>query len=172
VSINIFPTGQPHLAPPISGAPVESLLRAGMKQTNPSAFSNALKGELGEARTALTMRRAGFEELPGKLPGNQGFDGVWIKRAPDGTITQVYITESKFASDGVFRLGTTKTMGPQMSNQWIRANNIDRLQQSANPALQATGDTLDAIWRANRGLITKKGALLDPNGILRFQTLP
>ncbi|HLN30405.1 MAG TPA: hypothetical protein VK395_21865 [Gemmataceae bacterium] len=140
-----------------------TLLRQNMKRVNPANFSKALKGELAEARTALAMRRAGYEELAGRLPGNQGFDGVWIKRGASGTITDIVITESKYSSTGALKLAQTKTMGRQLSTQWIDAN-IDRLINNSNPTLARVGQLLDA----NRNLIRPKAAILGPSGLLKF----
>ena len=148
-----------------AGPSAESVLRAAMKKTDTTGYTNAMKGALGEARTALTMRRAGYEELPARLSSNNGFDGVWIKRAANGDIADLMITESKFASDGLLRLTTTKTMGRQMSAPWIDAN-IQRMLNSADPAVVRTGQLLDA----NRSLIRGKAAVLDPEGVLRFST--
>ena len=110
------------------------------------------------------MRRAGFDELPARLPANQGFDGVWIKRRADGSIKDIVITESKFASDGRLRLSDTKTMGRQLSPEWINAN-IDRMIQSTNPAIVRTGRLL----QANRTNVQVRAALLNPQGIQRFR---
>ena len=140
-----------------------TLLRQNMKRVNPANFSKALKGELAEARTALAMRRAGHEELAGRLPANQGFDGVWIKRGASGKITDIVITESKYSSSGTLKLAQTKTMGRQLSTQWIDAN-IDRLINNSNPTLARVGQLLDA----NRNLIRPKAAVLGPSGLLKF----
>jgi hypothetical protein len=145
------------------GAPLESLLRANMKGTNVSAFSTAQKAALGEARTSLTMRRAGFDELPARLPGNQGFDGVWIRRAPDGSLTNLVITESKFSSTGTLQLNNTATMGRQLSPTWIDAN-IQRMVGSADPAIVRSG----MLLQANRNMIRVKAVVLNPQGVQRF----
>jgi len=145
------------------GAPIESLLRGNMKQTTGSGFSTAQKGALGEARTALTMRRAGFDELPARLPGNQGFDGVWAKRGSNGSIIDLVITESKYASSGKLRLTNTATMGRQMSPQWIDAN-IQRMLNSTDPSVVRSG----MLLQANRNMVRGKAAVLNPQGVQRF----
>ena len=123
-----------------------------MKQTTGRGFSTAQKGALGEARTSLTMRRAGFDELPARLPGNQGFDGIWVKRGADGGILDIVITESKYASSGKLRLTNTTTMGRQLSPQWINAN-IQRMVRSNDTAVRQAGRLL----QQNRGLVSPNG---------------
>ena len=144
------------------GAPIESLLRGNMKQTTGRGFSTAQKGALGEARTSLTMRRAGFDELPARLPGNQGFDGIWVKRGADGGILDIVITESKYASSGKLRLTNTATMGRQLSPQWIDANIRRMLQQHMIHAVRAS---LGMLLQANRNrwLVGPKAAVINPS---------
>jgi hypothetical protein len=146
-----------------SNVPYESIFRATMKQTDTSILSIAQKGTLAEGRTRLTMLRAGYEELPAKLPGNKGFDGVWIKQGPGGIISDIIITESKFSSTGTMHLTTTKTMGQQLSNRWIDAN-LEQMVRSNNPAVQESANLL----YQNKFMIRTKTAVLDPSGILRF----
>jgi hypothetical protein len=150
---------------------LQTLMRAGMKKTNAAGLTKDLKGLLAEARTSYTMQRAGYTELPGRLPGNRGFDGIWVKYAADKTtITEVVITESKYAQDGVFVLADTATMGKQMSNQWINAN-ITKMQNAAAREVRDTGRILRDIWDNNRIILTKRGACLDPQGILSCDVL-
>jgi hypothetical protein len=149
------------------GPPVQSTLRKNSQNVDPTNFTNAEKGNLAELRTAQTMRRAGYEELPSKLPGNQGFDGVWVKKNAEGEITEIVITESKFQKGGGKpRLKQTETMGQQMSDQWIKAN-IQRMIASGDPSLVRAGNLL----QANFSLIKKKGAVLDPLGRLHYYTI-
>ncbi|NOZ54342.1 MAG: hypothetical protein GXP08_14625 [Gammaproteobacteria bacterium] len=84
--------------------------RADLRRTDTTDFSTSQKGSLGEARTAITMQKAGFEELPAtRLPRNNGFDGVWLKRDASGNVSDIVITESKFSSTGSASLTQTKT---------------------------------------------------------------
>jgi len=146
-----------------SGAPVESLLRANSKRINTGSYNTVQKGALGELRTSLTMRRAGFNELPARLPGNRGFDGVFVKNGANGSITDIVITESKFATNGVRQLTQNRTTGRQLSPQWINAN-IQRMLNSSDPSIVRTGMTLDA----NRSLIRARAAVTNANGVQRF----
>lgn len=120
------------------GAPLETRLRANMKRVNPDEFSSALKGEFSEARTSLTLRRAGFEELPARLKSNNGFDGVWIRKNADGEITDLIITESKFSSTGRAYLPQTATKGQQLSEEWIEKTIKEMLKQRNNAAVRKT----------------------------------
>ncbi len=159
-------TGAPiGIASRSTGAPIESLLRANAKRISTAGFTEAQKGAYGELRTSLTMRRAGFDELAARLSGNQGFDGVFVRHSASGSIADIVITESKFASDGKLRLDTTRGMGRQLSPQWIDGN-IQRMLNSSDPAIVRTGMTLDA----NRSLIRAKAAVTNANGVQRFSS--
>ena len=140
-------------------------LRAALKNPGTAKFLNSQKGVLGELRTAITMQRAGFTELPARLPSNHGFDGVWTKMGKDGNL-QIVITESKYNAKGKLKLGNTKWKGKQMSDQWVRAT-IDEMINSNNPAVVQTGRFLDD----NFDLIIKKAGVTDAKGIQRFYTL-
>lgn len=124
-----------------------------------------MKGAIGELRTSFTLRRAGYDELPSRLPSNNGFDGAWVKRGADGSVTDIIITESKYAPDGVLKLANTKTMGQQLSSNWIDGN-IQKMLNSADPSVVRSGMLLDA----NRHLIRAKGAVLDSSGVLQFSS--
>ncbi len=138
---------------------VENLAaRAGGK-----VLTTGQKGSLGEAAAARTLRRAGYEELPARLSRNNGFDGVWVKRGPDGRITDVIITESKYSSSGSASLTKTKTMGKQLSDQWIDGN-IEKMLASDNPTVRATGEFL----LEHRSAIRTKANVLDPEGTNRW----
>jgi len=145
------------------GTPIQSQLRGNAKRTDTNKFSNSQKGRLGELRTAQTMRRAGYDELPATLPSNQGFDGVWVKRGADGNLTDIVITESKFSATGKLKLSDTKTMGRQLSTKWINAN-IQKMLDSPNPSTYQTGKLLDA----NKTMIRLKAAVTNPQGVQRF----
>ncbi|MFT3684728.1 MAG: hypothetical protein QM783_07315 [Phycisphaerales bacterium] len=123
------------------------------------AITRAQKGELAEREAAETMRRAGYTQLESKLARNNGFDGVWVKRNADGEITDIIITESKYSSTGTATLTNTKTMGQQMSAQWIDAN-IAKMLQSENASVRETGQLL----LENRGMIRGKLRGLGPAG--------
>jgi len=79
-------------------------------------LSNAAKGEMGEAAARQTMIRAGYQELPARLPANQGMDGVFVKYGADGAVQDIIITESKYSSTGRASLVNTKRKGRQLSS--------------------------------------------------------
>lgn len=126
----------------------------------------AVKGELGEAAAKRTLSRAGYEELPSKLSGNRGIDGVFVKRGSDGNISDIIISESKFSSSGRATLSNTKRMGRQLSDEWIDTN-IQKMIRSSDPAVQQTGRLL----RNYRSLIRKKANVLDSAGVNRWNRI-
>ena len=145
--------------------------RAELRKTDTSKLTRNEKGVLGEKRTAITLQRAGYEELPARLPRNNGFDGVWIKRDAKGSIEDIIvykdiiITESKFSTKGKPRLSNT-SKGPQMGDDWIEAN-IEKMIDDADPSVKNTGKILEE----NMHLIRRKGVVIDASGQQRFNRL-
>ncbi len=117
-------------------------------------------------RTALAMQKAGFEKLPAKLPKNNGFDGVWVKRDASGKVVDIIVSESKFAASGRGRLSETKWIGKQMDNEWIEAN-INKMIRDKDPEISKVGDFL----YKNFELIRKKVAVIDKYGIQKFNKI-
>jgi len=131
--------------------------------TRPSikkGLSKAEKGRLGEVTAEKTIKRAGYQQLPSKMPGNRGIDGVFVKIAPDGSIQDIIITESKYSSTGRASLAVTSTKGKQLSQQWIDAT-INEMLRCSDVSVQQTGRLLNN----NRSLIRLKANVLDPLGI-------
>ena len=135
-------------------------------QATIESFSNIVKGDLGEAAARRTLTRAGYNELPARLPGNQGFDGVYVRYAKNGAPIDLIITESKYSSTGRAYLTNTKTMGKQLSGQWVDAN-IEKLLDSNNSSLIETGRFL----RKHKSLIRKKANVLDFREINRWNRI-
>lgn len=163
---NIEPQPKPELSPPANKGSVPELSELEkLKTIDTTKLTRAEKGKLAEARAALTYKKAGYEELPARLPSNHGFDGVFVKKSPNGEVTEIIINESKFSSSGNVSLPTTN-MGKQMSPEWIDAN-IGKMMNSADPAIVETGMLLDA----NRHLIRAKMNVLDPAGNNVWTTL-
>jgi RHS repeat-associated protein len=129
-------------------------------------LTNLAKGELGEAAALETLKRAGYKELPARLPGNRGFDGVFVKHDPTGSIVDIIITESKYSKTGRASLLNTKTMGKQLSADWIDTN-IIKMLQSNDPLLEQTARLL----RKNRKLIRTKANVLTPLGVNRWNVI-
>jgi hypothetical protein len=138
---------------------------AQLRAINTSTLTKLEKGFLGESRGALTYQRAGYEELDARLPRNNGFDGVFVKRGPDGNPIDIIINESKFSSTGRASLANTN-MGRQMGERWI-GENIRKMMNSSDLSVMETGYLLDA----NRSLIRTKANVLDPMGNNRWNVL-
>lgn len=138
---------------------------AQLRATNTSHVTRAEKGLLGESRATIAYERAGYQQLPSMLSSNNGFDGVFIKKTPDGSVVDIIINESKFTSTGRASLANTN-MGKQMSPEWIDAN-IRKMLVSDDPAVRATARLL----RNNTELIRTKANVLDPFGVNRWNVL-
>ncbi len=129
-------------------------------------LSTEAKGKLGEAWSRHTILRAGYQELPARLPRNQGFDGVFIKYSHDGSISDIIVAESKFSASGKASLAKTVTKGKQLSEQWMRST-IDQMIESTDPNVQNTGRLL----KNNFELIRTKANVLNSSGINRWNKI-
>jgi RHS repeat-associated protein len=148
------------------GMPDLAKQRAELRVVGTTDFTTAQKGVLGESRTALTFQKAGYQEQAARLPRNNGFDGVWFKDDADGNLADIIISESKFSSTGAASLTKTKTMGQQLSSEWIDGN-ISKMRLSADAEVRRTARMLER----NRDLIRTKAAVIDPSGIQRFNQI-
>jgi RHS repeat-associated protein len=88
-----------------------------------------------------------------------GFDQVWVKRNPDGTVSEFIIGEGK--GPGA-KLGNPQK-GPQMSEEWVD-NTITELQRSSNPADQQLGQELRDAMASGHPPITGRVVQADGNG--------
>jgi hypothetical protein len=103
--------------------------------------------------------------MPAKLPSNNGFDGVFIKRGANGALTDIIINESKFTSTGRTSLSNTN-MGKQLSDSWIDAN-IQKMMKSDDASVRATARLL----QNNPDLIRVKANVLNNHGVNRWNVL-
>lgn len=96
----------------------ESSLAISTKAHN-KAFAESLviKGNLAEKAMDDFYKRGGWEKIEGKR-GVNGFDGLYCKRRPDGTISEWMVTDAKSGSS---KLVMTKH-GKQLSPEWIKYN--------------------------------------------------
>jgi len=121
------------------------------------------KARLGETAARRTLKRAGYEQLPSKLPGGHGIDGVFVKRGPNGSVMDIIVVESKYSSTGRASLTQTKHMGQQLSPEWVRGN-INKLLSTSDASLRSTGQLL----RSHESLIRVKANVLDAAGVNRW----
>lgn len=149
--------------------------RAGVPEAGPKpsapitaarTISKAEKRVLAEQAAARTLARAGYEELPARLSRNNGFDGVWVKRGPNGEIVDIIVSESKYGAEGTASLSKTKTTGKQLSDEWIDAN-IEKMLESTDAEVRRTGELL----QQKRSMIRTKGNVLDAEGTNRWNIL-
>lgn len=96
----------------------ENQVRLAAKANN-VAFTKALhiKGDLSEILMDEFYEKDGWEKLNGKR-GRQGFDGLYVKRHPNGRIKEWMPVDAK---SGSAKLGNTKR-GRQLSPEWIKGN--------------------------------------------------
>jgi len=153
------------LAPLTKQASKQPTELARLRGINTSLMSTAEKGVLGEARAALTFKRAGYKVQNARLPSNNGFDGVWAKFGTDGNPIDIIISESKFSSTVRASLSNTN-MGKQMSREWIEAN-IRKMETSSDPAVRRTFRLIDE----NMDIVRLKANVLDPNGFNRWNKI-
>ncbi|NCI45619.1 hypothetical protein [Sediminibacterium soli] len=86
----------------------------------------------------------GFVKHEAKLPGNNGFDGVYIKQDAAGNVEEIIINEAKqIGNVGNIKLNPenfTTGLKPQMSDEWIEGIIRKMRQQGGN--LAALSDVL------------------------------
>jgi len=109
----------------------------------PALLNTTEKGNLGEDVTDEIMRQEGFEKLPSHYKGNQGFDGVYVKKAPNGTIKEIVLTETKTDS--------SLLKPDQLSDDGVNER-IKKMRDSKEPEVRKTGKILDE----NRDKIRKE----------------
>ncbi|HAS6360217.1 TPA: hypothetical protein RQJ98_000527 [Vibrio vulnificus] len=140
--------------------------RAELRTVNTADLTRAEKGVLGELRSAIALQRASYQEMPARLSSNNGLDGVFVKYDSAGQPVDIIITESKFTSSGNASLTNTKTMGKQISPEWIDAN-IQKMMNSSDMSVMETGFFLDM----NKSVIRTKANVLTPDGVNRWNKL-
>ena len=83
-----------------------------------------VSGEVGEAMMDRFYTKRGWEKIPSKV-GNQGIDGLYVKRTANGIVKEVLIAEAK---TGQSKPGSTQN-GQQTSKKWSDNNLRRRLLQ-------------------------------------------
>jgi len=112
----------------------------------------------------LLMGRAGYEKLPSKVGSNNGFDGVYVKRGPNGEVEDIIVNESKFNTS---KLGKNVDGSKQMDPQWIDKN-IEKMVQSKDPEVRKAGNLL----QDNIDMIRTKLNRLTPDGVNKWESDP
>lgn len=90
-------------------------------ESSDAVFTRQL-GDFGESFVHAGLRARGFQVINGNV-GGTGIDRIAIKRAVDGTISEIRYIEVKtrqMAPD--FQLAVTKNNGTQLSEQWTQYN--------------------------------------------------
>ncbi|WP_218943453.1 hypothetical protein [Exilibacterium tricleocarpae] len=129
--------------------------------------SRADKGLAGESAARASYLRRGYTEMQARLARNNGFDGVFVKRARNGRVVDVVISESKFSANGNARMSNTRTMGRQLGVRWINANINNLLEYPTGSPQRATGEFLNR----NRNLIRTETNTLDARGNNRWNNI-
>ncbi|QRK09608.1 RHS repeat protein [Archangium violaceum] len=140
-------------------AKYEKALEAAKKRNAKPRTLGAHKGKIteavGEEAAAKYVARNHPElELRHGFKQGVGFDQVYVKRGLDGKIKEYVIVEAK--GPGA-KLGTTKTKGAQMSEQWVRSTAEDMASKNMRlgrelvealdrkPPPKVTGMVLEAL---------------------------
>ncbi|HCU06151.1 MAG TPA: hypothetical protein DIC42_01000 [Holosporales bacterium] len=118
-----------------------------------------VKGAIGEAAGEATMLRAGYVKLESKLPGNKGFDGVFVKWEKPGVPADIIIVESKYATSGNASMAKNVNEVTQMSEPWVLAK-IRDMKKIEDPTLKSTAKILEN----NLGLIRRRVNVTDASG--------
>jgi len=116
-------------------------------------MDNYTLGNASEELANDLFKHDGYEFHRSHLPGangNQGFDGVFIKRDTSGNIEDIIINETKQVNNGAIQLTPESSTGlpQQMSDRWID-NVILRMKD------QSTLENLASIIEVNKSKVTK-----------------
>ena len=141
------------------------------------AIVNAANGDATEQLMEAFYAKDGWERIPSKLGnGNQGIDGIFVQRRPNGAFSKLLFVESKAGSS---RLGMTRS-GEQLSDSWINNDISKLLNQSKqeyinNPSIKLRQQILDIdnidkmTPFARRELFRKNIVCKDGNPYLKIQ---
>jgi hypothetical protein len=133
----------------------------------PKTASNAVKGAGAESVPRGINGYFLGESLPCKLPGNRGPDGVFLKKAADGSVEKIFITETKYqAKGGPPKLSMTKTKGLQMSEFWIEKN-LKAMESSGDSAVRETA----RLIKINKEKLVYKANVVTPDGTNKWYTV-
>ena len=116
----------------------EYLFRRAIRINNKAHFQSLdIKGNLAESVMDYFYRKDGWEVLDGKR-GRNGFDGLYVRRNKNGTITEWLVAEAKSGSSKP----KMTSRGMQLSQEWIDGNLTDLLdnankEYSQTPSLTA-----------------------------------
>lgn len=104
-------------------------------------------------------------KIPG-FNGNNGFDGVYIKKDASGNITDIIINEVKQVNNGAIKLSPASTTGlpRQMSDGWI-TNVTQRMidlntPQNVKDLANLINDNLDKVTKVVTGIDKTKAQIL------------
>lgn len=101
----------------------EYLFRRAIRINNKAHFRSLdIKGNLAESLMDDFYRKDGWEIIDGKR-GRNGFDGLYVRRNKNGTITDWIVTDAK---SGAATLSMT-SRGMQLSKEWVDGNLKDLL---------------------------------------------
>lgn len=107
------------------------------------AYKAKITESIGEEAAANLMQKnyPDYEMVRGFEAGT-GYDQVYVKRNPNGEVTDIMIVEAKGPNA---KLGKTKNKGPQMSKEWVEKT-ASEMQRAKNPETSQLGKKLaDAI---------------------------
>ena len=96
-----------------------------------------------------------------KLPGNQGFDRIAIKRNAAGEVIDARIVEVKTHRGTKAKLNDTQS-GMQMSENWIRER-LEAMRNSNDPTIQRLGNEIEAFHEQKGLPLEKLGEVHDIN---------
>ncbi|NCI45014.1 hypothetical protein [Sediminibacterium soli] len=101
----------------------------------------------------------GFVKHEAKLPGNNGFDGVYIKQDAAGNVEEIIINEAKQVGNaGNIKLNARNTqtqLDPQMSDKWVNDLLLKMELQGGNLKI------LSDVLAANKDKILKTVTAVD-----------
>lgn len=111
-------------------------------------FANTFEiGALGDYLTAKRLGSMGYHKLPSKINKIHGIDGIYIKKSPSGTMTELLIVENK--------VGSSRLSPRQMSESWIMEN-VEKMRLSSDRQVQTTGDAIFEAMSSNPEIIQRQ----------------
>lgn len=132
-------------------------------------LDNNQLGIQSETLANKLFKQDDFVAYDAKIPGfngNNGFDGVYIKKDAGGNVTDIIINEVKQVNNGAISLSPASTTGlpRQMSDNWItnvtqRMINLNT-SQNVKDLANLINDNLDKITKVVTGIDKTEGKIL------------
>ncbi len=141
------------MAPWVQAMPLHPMAMAKLPEN-----STAQLGEFGEGFGKLTYKLRGYDVASGQSGAN-GIDLIAIKRAPDGTLSDVRIVEVKTRTAGDVTELPETLKGRQLSDEWTD-NALEKLANTNGPGADLAKEVQQAMI-SNPQIVQREAVLIN-----------